>query len=76
VLSPAEVRRLRGATVCLKNLAALSVAYGAGLRAAEVASLKVGDVGSTRMLLCVEPGKGACARNAMLSADLLALLRK
>ncbi|NDV87830.1 diguanylate cyclase [Aurantimonas aggregata] len=38
VLSPDEVRRLLGATVCLKHLAALSVAYGAGLRASEVAS--------------------------------------
>ncbi|WP_202775161.1 tyrosine-type recombinase/integrase, partial [Escherichia coli] len=51
VLSADEVRRLLGATVCLKHLAALSVAYGAGLRVAEVAALKVGDVDSTRMLL-------------------------
>lgn len=57
VLSPDEVRRLLGATVCLQHLAALSVAYGAGLRAAEVASLKVGDVDSTRMLLRVDRGK-------------------
>lgn len=76
VLSPDEVRRLLGATVCLKHLAALSVAYGAGLRAAEVASLKVGDGDSTRMLLRVERGKGGRDRNAMLSADLLALLRE
>ncbi|WP_062233594.1 tyrosine-type recombinase/integrase [Aureimonas sp. N4] len=76
VLSPDEVRRLLGATVCLKHLAALSVAYGAGLRVAEVASLKVGDVDSTRMLLRVERGKGGRDRNAMLSADLLALLRE
>ena len=76
VLSPDEVRRLLGATVCLKHLAALSVAYGAGLRAAEVASLRVGDVDSTRMLLRVERGKGGRDRNAMLSADLLALLRE
>lgn len=76
VFSPDEVRRLLGATVCLKHLAALSVAYGAGLRASEVASLKVGDVDSTRMLLRVERGKGERDRNAMLSADLLALLRE
>lgn len=76
VLSPDEVRRLLAATVCLKHLAALSVAYGAGLRAAEVASLKVGDVDSIRMLLRVERGKGGRDRNAMLSADLLALLRE
>ncbi|WP_019998821.1 tyrosine-type recombinase/integrase [Aureimonas ureilytica] len=74
VLSPDEVRRLLGATVCLKHLAALSVAYGAGLRAAEVASLKVGDIDTTRMLLRVEHGKGGRDRNTMLSADLLALL--
>lgn len=76
VLSPDEVRRLLGATVCLKHMAALSVAYGAGLRVAEVAALKVGDVGSTRMLLRIERGKGGRDRNAMLSADLLALLRQ
>ncbi|KAA2211584.1 tyrosine-type recombinase/integrase [Teichococcus oryzae] len=35
VLSPDEVARLIGATTCLKHRAALSVAYGAGLRVAE-----------------------------------------
>ena len=44
VLSPDEVRRLLNATVCLKHFAALSVAYGAGLRVAEVSTLKVADV--------------------------------
>ncbi|MET3793170.1 tyrosine-type recombinase/integrase [Aquamicrobium terrae] len=76
VLSLDEVRRLLGATVCLKHLAALSVAYGAGLRVAEVAALKVAHVDSTRMLLRIERGKGGRDRNAMLSADLLALLRQ
>ncbi|MEC5293750.1 tyrosine-type recombinase/integrase [Aurantimonas sp. C2-6-R+9] len=76
VLSPDEVRRLLSATVCLKHLAALSVAYGAGLRVAEVAALKVGDVDSTRMLLRIERGKGGRDRNALLSVDLLALLRQ
>ncbi len=76
VLSPDEVRRLLGATVCLKHLAALSVAYGAGLRVAEVAALKVSHVDSTRMLLRIERGKGGRDRNAMLSVDLLALLRQ
>ncbi|MDB5644333.1 tyrosine-type recombinase/integrase [Methylobacterium sp.] len=76
VLSAEEVGRLLGATVCLKHLAALSVAYGAGLRVAEVAALKIADVDSTRMLLRVERGKGGRDRNAMLSADLLGLLRR
>jgi site-specific recombinase XerD len=40
----------------LKHQAALSVAYGAGLRVAEVAALKATDVDSERMLLRVERG--------------------
>jgi len=76
VLSPDEVARLLNATTCLKHQAALSVAYGAGLRVAEVSSLKVSDVDSERMLLRVERGKGGQYRNAMLSADMLALLRQ
>jgi len=76
VLSPDEVARLLQATTCLKHQAALSVAYGAGLRVAEVAHLKVADIDSERMLLRVERGKGGQYRNAMLSGDLLALLRQ
>ena len=75
VLSRDEVARLLGATTCLKHQAALSVAYGAGLRAAEVAALKVADIDSERMLLRVERGKGGRYRNAMLPVDLLTLLR-
>ena len=76
VLSQEEVARLLDATTCLKHQAALSVAYGAGLRAAEVAALKVRDIDSERMLLRVERGKGGQYRNAMLPAGLLALLRE
>jgi site-specific recombinase XerD len=76
VLSRDEVARLLNATICIKHQAALSVAYGAGLRVAEVSMLKVGDVDSERMLLRVERGKGGRYRNAMLSPDLLGLLRQ
>ena len=75
VLSQDEVARLLNATTSLKHRAALSVAYGAGLRVAEVAALKVSDIDSERMLLRVERGKGGRYRNAMLSNDLLILLR-
>ena len=61
VLSQDEVARLLAATTCLKHQAALSVAYGAGLRAAEIAGLKVRDIDSERMLLRVERGKGGIA---------------
>ena len=76
VLSREEVARLLNATTCLKHQAALSVAYGAGLRVAEVAALKVSNIDSERMLLRVEHGKGGRYRNAMLPADLLILLRE
>lgn len=76
VLSRDEVARLLGATTSLKHQAALSVAYGAGLRVAEVSMLKVRDIDSERMLLRVERGKGGQYRNAMLPADLLVLLRQ
>jgi len=75
VLSAEEVARLLAATKCLKHRAALSVAYGAGLRVAEVAALKVGDIDSARMLIRVERGKGGRYRHALLSPELLALLR-
>ncbi len=76
VLSRDEVARLLAATMCLKHQAALSVAYGAGLRASEIAALKVRDIDSERMLLRVERGKGRRYRNAMLPTGLLALLRE
>jgi len=50
VLSPEEVARLLDAAPGLKYKAALSVAYRAGLRAAEVVSLKVSDIDSKRMI--------------------------
>jgi integrase/recombinase XerD len=75
VLSPDEVGALLAATTCLKHRAALSVAYGAGLRVGEVAALKVGHIDSPRMVIRVEHGKGGRYRNAMLSLDLLTLLR-
>ena len=75
VLSPDEARRLLAATTCLKHRAALSVAYGAGLRVAEVAQLKVGNIDSERMLIVVERAKGDRQRHALLSPSLLALLR-
>jgi integrase/recombinase XerD len=75
VLSLEEVARLLDAAPGLKYKAALSVAYGAGLRAAEVISLKVSDIDSKRMIIRIEQGKGGKDRNVMLSPSLLDLLR-
>jgi integrase/recombinase XerD len=75
VLSVEEVGRLLEAAPGIKYKAILGTAYGAGLRVSEVASLKVDDIDSKRMLIRVEQGKGRKDRNAMLSPQLLALLR-
>ena len=75
VLSMKEAAALIAAARNIKHQAALSVAYGAGLRASEVCRLKVGDVDSERMALRVEQGKGAKDRYAMLSPVVLARLR-
>src|SRR6187455_1758171 len=75
VLSREEVARLIAAAPNLKSQTALSIAYGAGLRASEVIALKVGDVDSQRMILRVEQGKGRKDRYAMLSPLLLERLR-
>jgi site-specific recombinase XerD len=75
VLSVEEAARLLAAVPTIKYKAALGVAYGAGLRVSEVAHLKVDDIDSTRMLIRVEQGKGRKDRNAMLSPQLLELLR-
>lgn len=75
ILSPDEVARLLNAARGAKYKAALSVAYGAGLRASEIRSLKVTDIDSDRMMIRVEQGKGRKDRYVMLSPHLLELLR-
>jgi len=75
VLSRDEAARLIASAGNLKYQAALSVAYGAGLRASEVVGLKVGDIDSQRKTLRVEQGKGRKDRYAMLSPVLIKRLR-
>jgi len=75
VLSREEVAALLAAVRNLKHQTALSIAYGAGLRASEVISLKVGDIDSTRMTLRIQQGKGGKDRYAMLSPVMLERLR-
>ncbi len=75
VLSVDEVARLMAGSNNPKHRAALAVAYGAGLRASEVAHLKIADIDSERMIVRVNQGKGQRDRYAMLSPSLLELLR-
>jgi integrase/recombinase XerD len=75
VLSPEEVARFLEAAPGPKYKAAFGAAYGAGLRVSEVVALKVSDIDSKRMMIRVEQGKGRKDRHAMLSPQLLELLR-
>src|SRR5271155_5249508 len=75
VLRVEEVTLLLRAATAPKYKAAFATAYGAGLRVSEVVALKVVDIDSERMLLRVERGKGRKDRHAMLSPQLLVLLR-
>src|ERR1700723_2593539 len=75
VLSADEVVLFLEPVSSLKSRAALTTAYAAGLRASEVAGLRVADIDSTRGVILVRHGKGAKDRNVMLSAQLLGILR-
>jgi len=75
VLSVEEVTRVLNAAGSLKYRAALSVAYGSGLRASEIVHLKISDIDRERKIIHVEDGKGQRDRNAMLSPGLHKILR-
>jgi len=76
ILSVEEVKKLIDATSSVKYKAALSLSYGAGLRAREVVHLRISDIDSERMIIRVEQGKGSKDRHAMLSPSMLPLLRE
>jgi integrase/recombinase XerD len=76
ILSPDEVTRVFTAVESLKHRALLMTAYAAGLRVSEVASLRVDDIDSQRMVLRVRQGKGRKDRYVMLSPRLLTALRE
>jgi integrase/recombinase XerD len=70
------VRRLLDAAPGFKCRLLLSLAYGCGLRACEVVSLKVCDIDSAQMVIRIEQGKGRKDRYVMLAPDLLDMLRQ
>ncbi len=72
VLSADEVVQFLEAVSSLKSRAALTTAYAAGLRASEVAGLRIEDIDSARGVIQVRHGKGAKDRNVMRSPQLLA----
>jgi integrase/recombinase XerD len=74
ILSGSEVGRLLAAIVSAKYRAIFMLAYGAGLRVGEIATLETGDIDSGRMLIHVRRGKTG-PRYVMLSPKVLETLR-
>jgi integrase/recombinase XerD len=76
VLSLDEVARLIDAAGNLMHRALLMTLYGTDMRRAEISLLKVSDIDSRRMMICVERGKGGAGRHIPLSPALLETLRE
>src|SRR5258707_776064 len=75
VLSQEEVSQLINGAGNLFRRTLLMTLYGTGMRRAELAHLKVGDVDSQRMIIRVVEGKGGKDRDLPLSPALLETLR-
>src|SRR5260370_19335788 len=76
VLSPEEVKRVLTLATSLKTRAMLTLAYGCGLRAGEVARRRLGDIDNDQMIIRVVQSKGRKDRHVMLPAEGLDLLRQ
>lgn len=75
ILSVDEVATIIKATSHIRQRTVLVLAYGAGLRSSEIASLRIGDIDSKRMLLHIRSGKGNKDRYVVLSPVMLKTLR-
>lgn len=76
VLDREEVQRLLACVHHPQHRLLISLLYAAGLRLSEALHLKAGDIDSRRMRIHIRCGKGAKARQAVLSARLLEPLRQ
>ena len=76
VISLDEITRMIRLTTNLKHRCLLMLAYGAGLRSAELLALQPGHIDSSRMIIRVERGKGNKDREVPLPVQLLPVLRE
>lgn len=71
ILSAQEVERVIKATTNLKYRTLLILIYGAGLRAQEAATLRIGDIDRARSAIHIRCGKGNKDRYVILSPIML-----
>ncbi|WP_339810250.1 site-specific tyrosine recombinase/integron integrase [uncultured Imperialibacter sp.] len=76
VLSKEEVKAIIANTNNIKHRCIVELLYSAGLRRSELINLKISDINSDRMMVRVEGGKGNKDRFTLLSATVLANLRR
>lgn len=76
VLSQEEVARLIDSASLPFHRVILMTLYATGIRRAELAHLRVGDIDSERMVIRIRGGKGRKDREVMLSEKLLEELRE
>jgi integrase/recombinase XerD len=76
IWSPEEVTRLIDAAKTPFYRTILMTLYATGMRRAEVATLKISDIDSARMVIHVQEGKGRKDRDVVLSPNLLEELRQ
>ena len=75
LLSGTEVAAVLGAIRSHEQRTLATVLYASGLRISEACALEVSDIDSQRMLIHVRDGKGGRDRFALLSPQLLEVLR-
>ena len=76
ILSGSEVAALLGAIRSREQRTLATVLYASGLRVSEACALEMSDIDSQRMLIHVRDGKGGRDRIALLSPQLLEVLRR
>jgi site-specific recombinase XerD len=76
VLNREEVVRMYKAVPYLKHKAMILTSYSTGIRASELARIKVSDIDSKRMLIRIDQGKNRKDRYVRLPVKLLEILRE
>ncbi len=76
VFSIEEIQAIIKVTENIKHKTILMICYSSGLRLSEILNLKISDIDSNRMQICIKAAKGKKDRYSLLSEKLLPILRE